>query len=127
MPFNAQVGVLGHELGHTADFIDRGLMKMIRVIAGNLSWRYMDNFEFETDRRAIAHGLGFQILAWSEHASKSLRVNEPNPDNPAKKVDGIIQRERYMRPATIAAEMRELELYSNFLGPDGTFENISSN
>lgn len=127
MPFNAQVGVFGHELGHTTDFINRGVGKMINVILGNLSRRYMDDFEFETDRRAIAHGLGLEILAWSDHASKTLRVNEPDNHDSDKKVDGIIQRERYMRPRSIIAEMKEIGMYESFFRQDGTFENISSN
>ncbi|MDN5212086.1 hypothetical protein QQ020_08485 [Fulvivirgaceae bacterium BMA12] len=111
MPLNAQIGVLGHELAHTVDFAQRGLGKMMRVIWGNLSKKYMDEFEYNTDRSAIEHGLGFQILAWSRHASKTLRFNEPENPEANKKIAGIFQRERYMLPATIIKTMRELPLY----------------
>lgn len=116
MPINAQIGVLGHELGHTVDYTNRGFSKMMKVVFGNLSWKFLDKFEFETDRRAINHGLGFQILAWSTHAVKTLRVNEPAEVKTSKKIDGIMRRERYMRPATIKKEMAELTLYDEFLG-----------
>ena len=112
LSFNPQVGVLGHELGHTADFINRRLGKMLNVVFGNLSWRYMDKFEFETDRRAIEHGLGYQLLSWSEYATESLRINEP--DQPTK-LEGIIERERYMHPETIRKEMAALPIYSEDL------------
>lgn len=111
MPYNAQIGVLGHELGHTADFINRKLGKMLNVVFGNLSWKYMDRFEFETDRRAIQHGLGHQILSWSEYAVKSLRINEPQQG----KLAGIMERERYMRPQTIRKEMAGLPIYQESL------------
>ncbi len=113
MPLNAQIGVLGHELAHTADFAQRGFWKMMRVIWGNLSKKYMDQFEYNTDRSAIEHGLGFQILAWSRHATKTLRFNEPENPEVNKKIAGIFQRERYMLPPTIIKTMRELPLYKS--------------
>lgn len=125
MPFNAQIGVLGHELGHTVDYTNRGFGKMMKVVFGNLSWKFLDKFEFATDRRAIEHGLGFQILAWSSHAVKTLRINEPVEIKNPKKIDGIIQRERYMRPATIKKEMIGLALYDMFLVDDQIFGEIS--
>ena len=115
MPFDAQVGVLGHELGHTADYIHRGFGKMMKVVFGNLSYRFLDKFEFETDRRAVHHGLGFQILAWSEHAIQTLRVNEPAPGAKTGKFEGIMERERYMRPNTIRKEMSGLRIYDDFM------------
>ncbi len=112
MPFNAQIGVFGHELAHTQDFYHRGFFKMLNVVFGNFSQEYLDNFEFETDRRAIQFGLGFQLLTWSEHAIKTLRFNEPAPSaEKEKKVGGMIERERYMRPETIRKEMRKYEMY----------------
>ncbi len=115
MPFDAQVGVLGHELAHSTDFKQRSFFKMLNVTFGNLSWKFLDQFEFETDRRAIQHGLGFQLLAWSEHAIKTLRVNEPAAPKAGEKVEGIINRERYMRPNTIKMEMKSLQVYNQYL------------
>jgi len=115
MPFNAQVGVFGHELAHTVDFSERGLFKMLNVTFGNFSQKYLDNFEFETDRRSIAHGLGFQLLAWSEHAIKTLRFNEPKPVPGGDKIEGLMERERYMRPATIKAEMKKAGIYEDLI------------
>jgi len=109
MDFNAQIGVLGHELAHTVDFLERNVWGMLNVVFGNLSKKYMDKFEYETDRRAIQNGLGYQLLAWSKHAVRTLRVNEP----PRDKVSGIMQRERYMRPETIIREMKKLPMYGD--------------
>lgn len=115
MPFNAQVGVLGHEIGHTANYTQRGLRKMMQVVFGNLSYKFLDKFEFETDRRTIAHGMGFQLFAWSSHAIKTLRVNEPAAPKANDKLDGMMQRERYMRPSTIKKEMLKMDLYKDYI------------
>ena len=111
MPFNAQVGVLGHELAHTVDFTNRNVFGMINVIFGNLSTKYMDHFEFETDRRAVHYGLGYQLLAWSEHTAKSFGLVDPEELGLNDKTEGIIIRERYMRPSTIKKEMSRVSIY----------------
>lgn len=89
LPFEAQVGVLGHELAHTADFVDRSFFGMMRVMFGNLSSSYLDTFEYETDQRAIDHGLGCDLLQWSIFTSGKV---------PASLSNGV---ERYMNPETI--------------------------
>lgn len=61
--YNETIGVLGHELGHTAFFTQTGLTGMMGIIFGNLSKKYMDNLEYKTDKVAIEHGLGYQLLA----------------------------------------------------------------
>lgn len=95
LPFEAQVGVLGHELAHTADFVDRSFFGMIRVMLGNLSSSYLDTFEYATDQRAIDHGLGCSLLQWSIFTSGKV---------PASITNGV---ERYMKPETIAKILKE--------------------
>lgn len=89
LPFEAQVGVLGHELAHTVNFVDRSFFKMLRVPIGNLSTEYLNKFEYATDQRAIDHGLGCNLLQWSTFVSGKV---------PAAFKNGP---ERYMRPETI--------------------------
>ncbi len=89
LPFEAQVGVLGHELAHTVNFVSRNFFKMIRVPIGNLSTSYLNKFEYATDQRAIDHGLGCNLLQWSRFTSSKI---------PKAYLNGP---ERYMRPETI--------------------------
>ncbi len=89
LPFEAQVGVLGHELAHTLNFVSRNFFKMVRVPIGNLSTSYLNKFEYATDQRAIDHGLGCHLLQWSTFVSGKI---------PSAFKDGP---ERYMRPETI--------------------------
>ncbi len=61
-PFNEQVGIIGHELGHTVYYQDKNSWQLARI-----AYRYEydplfhDNFERDTDKRAVAHGLGYQL------------------------------------------------------------------
>ena len=38
----------------------------------NVSSRYIDRFEFKTDSICIAHGLGYQLLAWSSFVRQKM-------------------------------------------------------
>jgi hypothetical protein len=63
-PFNAQVGIIGHELAHTVYYLDRSFFG----IAGDGICQLSDcriNFEQATDRRLIDYGLGWQRLEHS--------------------------------------------------------------
>ena len=63
----AQVGALGHELAHIAWYQKRS---KIRILSTGVRYACSDTFkghlEKETDRIAIAHGLGAYILKWNE-------------------------------------------------------------
>jgi hypothetical protein len=95
LPFEAQIGVLGHELAHTVNFVDRSFFKMLRVPIGNLSTAYLNKFEYATDQRAIDHGLGCNLLQWSTFVSSKI---------PKDYLNGP---ERYMRPETIINILNE--------------------
>lgn len=64
-PFNAQVGIIGHELAHTVYYLDRSFFGILGDALCQLSDCRI-NFERETDKRLIEHGLGWQRL---EHAT----------------------------------------------------------
>ena len=103
MDFNAQIGVLGHELSHVYDFSHQSLWSLIGSAIGHLSSSYIDRFEYRTDSICIAHGLGYQLLAWSSFIRRTLHTeNYDGSDN----IDmPVMNRERYMNPATILARI----------------------
>jgi hypothetical protein len=97
---DAQVGVIGHELAHIADFNSRKGVYFIRLLFGHLSKKYMDEFEYNTDKRCIQHGLGKQLLAWSKEVRQKLHIQY------WKGIKGnTAPAERYMNPDTIEREM----------------------
>ncbi len=97
LSFNAQVGVLGHEMSHVADFHSRKSGFFIRLLFMQLSKKAMDKFENDTDRRCIEHSLGYQLLAWSEEVRRNLHIEKWRGAN----TDAHETRERYMSPDSI--------------------------
>ncbi len=76
VPFNAQVGIIGHELAHTVSYLDKDVKDML-LIAFNYPFpAFRSNFEKNTDRRAIAHGLGWQLLDYAHFARKAMAYDE---------------------------------------------------
>ena len=97
LSFNAQVGVLGHEISHIADFNQRKGLYFVKLLFMQFSKKAMDIFENNTDKRTIEHGLGYQLLAWSTEVRQNLKIKEWG----GATKNGIQERERYMSPETI--------------------------
>jgi hypothetical protein len=95
--FNAQIGVLGHEISHILEFNSKNSFFFIGLVLRNVSKKAIDKFENDTDRRCIEQGLGYQLLAWSTEVRRNLNIKEwRGADNL-----GNQKRERYMSPPTI--------------------------
>jgi len=109
LSFNGQIGVMGHELAHTSFYLQKKAGAMVKIALSTFSSRYLDKFEYETDQIAIAHGLGFQLLSWSEqtHAfiERETKLAGKGP------FDKLFENERYMRPSTIRKKMKAFSIY----------------
>ncbi|MFN0204056.1 MAG: hypothetical protein ACKVTZ_21235 [Bacteroidia bacterium] len=97
LSFNAQVGVLGHEISHVADYNSRNTWFFIKLGASFVSKKAIDRFENNTDRRCIKHGLGYQLLAWSTEVRQKLKIEQWN----GVKSEEMFKGERYMSPESI--------------------------
>ncbi len=102
LSFNAQVGIIGHELGHTAYYLDKKIGDMIGVGFNYINKKYRANFEKDTDKRAIDHGLGWQLYDYAIF-SRSL------PDMTRENIDWIDK--YYMNGASIFQYMQHHPLY----------------
>lgn len=112
LSFNAQVGVIGHELSHVADFRTKNLFQTIGIALGHLSKKYMDHFENNTDRRCIDYGLGYQLLSWSEEVREKLNLKDwMGADHVEESIEGKENRERYMSPQSIQTIIDNSSLY----------------
>lgn len=110
VPFNAQIALLGHELAHVSDFSTWTILHIIKHVVNNVSARYIDRFEYNTDAICIAHGLGYQLLEWSRYVRKTMNtVNWDGPDY----VHRPKKRERYMNPGTIEKRISENPIYKS--------------
>ena len=58
--FNAQIGVIGHELAHLVDYENTSSLKMLYVGLSYLNKKFRAQFERATDLRTINHGLLWQ-------------------------------------------------------------------
>ena len=105
-PFNAQIGILGHELAHTADYITRGFFKIAGAALCQLSDNCRRDFERATDRRTIEHGLGWQRYDHSYFVRTEFARIQKTPF--AEGTGGT-----YMGPSEIEAIMRETGLYGD--------------
>jgi hypothetical protein len=101
LTFEQQVGVIGHELSHVADFNSKKIFQTIRVGVGHLSKKYIDRMEFNTDRICIMHGLGSYLLAHSKYVREVMNVHNWRGSDFVLKGNGSGKYERYMNPDTI--------------------------
>lgn len=103
--FNAQIGILGHELAHTLFYQDKTTSDMIVMgVQYLISDPYKGKFEQDTDRRTIAHGLGWQVLEYATHYRKNPRLT-------AREVTAIDQ--FYLNPVMVINYMKRCGFYTN--------------
>ncbi len=65
-PFNAQIGILGHELAHISDYESCTNAGIMRFGLDYLDKKKKQNIEHYTDLITISHGLGWQLYDWSK-------------------------------------------------------------
>lgn len=90
--FNAQVGMIGHELAHVVEFESLGTKATIWWALNYLAKYRRRKIEQEIDRATIKHGLGWQLFSWNSFVLKSSSVN------PRYK---LIKERYYLLPAQI--------------------------
>ncbi|MEM9361031.1 MAG: hypothetical protein AAGA43_00275 [Bacteroidota bacterium] len=112
LPYNAQIGVLGHEIAHVLDYKSQTSFQLIGLGFKIGKPAFVDQFEFETDKRTIANGLGYQLLDWSIFVRKALGITEWKGASKTLGSGNIPgANERYMNPETIKKYITENPLY----------------
>lgn len=109
-PFNAQVGIIGHELGHSVYYMDKSALQLAQIAYKYEYDRdFHDIFERDTDKRAVAHGLGYQLYDWAffDRMAFGNTMEEIAQD----------EGETYLSPKEIAAEMEKFDFYKEPLNP----------
>jgi len=66
LSYNAQIGVLGHELAHIVDYSSRNFFQLIGFGLHYIKKKDIIKTENQTDLATIEHGLGYQLLQWSK-------------------------------------------------------------
>ncbi|NQV69668.1 MAG: hypothetical protein HQ498_06550 [Pseudohongiella sp.] len=111
-PFNAQIGIIGHELAHTVYYLNRSFWGIIADALCQLNACRID-FERATDRRLISYGLGWQRY---DHATFVRRRFAPDPKSNANaelSSTTEVGRGAYMSPEELLAIMRNIDSYAD--------------
>ena len=74
-PFNAQVGIFGHELAHILDYKEKSNCRMIGFAIGYLNREKRRQTERKTDSLTIAHGLGWQLYHFTDFVFNEADIN----------------------------------------------------
>jgi hypothetical protein len=97
LPFDAQIGIIGHELAHTAYYLDKNIFQMLLIALNYPFPGFRADFEKNTDRRTVFHGLGWQLLHYSQYARQVMPYDESS-----------LGSSYYLSPADIEALIRQV-------------------
>lgn len=107
-PFDEQVGIVGHELAHTVYYQDKTAFQLIRIAyCYQNDNNYRIAFERETDKRAVAHGLGYQLYDFAFFVRKAF--GDTQEEIEAEEGD------MYLSPKELAREMEQYSFYRDTL------------
>lgn len=101
-PFNAQVGILGHELAHTVYYLERSFFGIFSDGVCFLIRNCRNRFERDTDVRLIHHGLGWQRYDHSSFVRDGFEKAGVESDGGGG---------AYMEPAELLEVMKSSGLY----------------
>lgn len=76
VPDHAWTGLIGHELAHIVCFEKMSNKQLAWYGLRYLNRHFHRKFERETDKVAIAHGLGAELLDWSAYVSSASPAND---------------------------------------------------
>ncbi len=98
VPYNAQIGIIGHELAHIADYENHNLFGVVGILFRYSSKARKPLFEKEIDRATIDRGLGWQLYDWAAFALDS--------DNGTSEEYRQFKRKHYLTPDQIEQQIR---------------------
>ena len=106
IPFNAQIGIISHEIAHIVDYENSTIKEIIRTGINYLNETKKKTYEHFIDLIVIEKGLGWQLYDWavfsmkdSQHATESYKE---------------FKRNTYMNPQQIIQEMKMINCYNQF-------------
>ena len=102
VPFNAQIGVIGHELSHVLDFESRRKSGLLFRSIEYLSGKGKRKFEQSIDSLTIVQGLGWQLYDWEDFVLNQSKASMKYKE---------FKRRTYLSPEKIKALMRKDRKY----------------
>lgn len=102
VPFNAQIGVIGHELAHIVDFETKNSLDILKLGLDYINGHYPPKFEKSIDEITIKKGLGWQLLDWSNFVLHKSKASESYKD---------FKRNTYLTPKEILVQLNQNKDY----------------
>jgi hypothetical protein len=103
VPFNAQIGIIGHEIAHVLDYENQNLLGIMRIGIDYLNADKKAIYEQSIDMLTISKGLGWQLRDWAQYS-----MYDSDKATDAYKE---FKRKTYMRPEQIDAAMKNNSMY----------------
>ena len=100
VPFNARIGLFGHELAHFADYNERSFGGVLKRMMSYTTKKGKERYEKEIDQKTIDAGLGWQLYDWSHFV-----LYRSNGNFRYKEYKSIV----YLEPEEIIEIMRSAE------------------
>lgn len=106
LPFNAQVGILAHELGHTLHYQKYGFWQMMKfAILYAFNGKFRATHERSTDEQVIYHSLGWQLFDYA----KFVRTDPTTIEGYESSKDFLDK--NYLTPAEVIEVMNRVPNY----------------
>jgi len=102
VPFNAQIGLIGHELAHIIDFESTEKNHLISRAMDYCTKKRKKNFEHCIDSLTIVHGLGWQLYDWAFFSLNNLKSSKKYKN---------FKSEIYMLPKLILLQIKTNAIY----------------
>jgi hypothetical protein len=104
VPFNAQIGVLGHEFAHILDYEKRNSGNLAALGLSYLTNDGKMKLEKQTDHSTIWKGLGWQLYDWSDFVLNKSKASEKYK---------AYKRQFYLQPNEIEIEIKKNAWYKS--------------
>jgi hypothetical protein len=106
VPFNAQIGIISHEIAHIVDYENSTIREIIRTGINYLNETKKKIYEHFIDLIVIEKGLGWQLYDWAVFSM----FDAPHATESYKE----FKRNTYMNPEQIIQEMKTINCYNQF-------------
>lgn len=106
VPFNAQIGIIRHELAHIVDYQRRTKFGILQRGLDCLSEKSKAAFEKEIDLITISRGLGWQLYDWADFVMYKSEASSEYKE---------FKKKTYMKPEEIHEIILSCELYKDVL------------
>jgi hypothetical protein len=103
IPFNAQIGIIGHEIAHVLDYESRNIAGIVQRGINYLTTTAKREYERDIDLLTIEQGLGWQLYDWADFSMyQSTKATEDYKQ---------FKRNTYMSPKEIEEVIKKMDCY----------------